>query len=93
MWSLGCLAAALLLGNLLYHGKSDYDIVSTSLVQHNSPSPFLCSDYMFALNVFEVNPQCDWMFRGVFVDAADNPNAGLPLKPAALCCNYDWPLL
>lgn len=52
MWSLGCLAAALLLGNLLYHGKSDYDIVSASLVQHNSPLPFLCSDYMFALNVF-----------------------------------------
>lgn len=33
MWSLGCLAAALLVGNLLYSGKSDYDIVRVSSLQ------------------------------------------------------------
>ncbi|TWW68550.1 Homeodomain-interacting protein kinase 2 [Takifugu flavidus] len=27
MWALGCLIAALLLGSLLYNGKSDYDII------------------------------------------------------------------
>lgn len=33
MWSLGCLAAALLVGDLLYNGQSNYDIVRASSVQ------------------------------------------------------------
>lgn len=33
MWSLGCLAAALLVGNLLYSGQSDYDIVRAASVR------------------------------------------------------------
>lgn len=33
VWSLGCLAAALLVGNLLYSGQSDYDIVRASSMQ------------------------------------------------------------
>ncbi|XP_056873630.1 homeodomain-interacting protein kinase 2-like [Takifugu flavidus] len=40
MWALGCLIAALLLGSLLYNGKSDYDIVSASLVDQNTSHTF-----------------------------------------------------
>lgn len=78
MWSLGCLAAALLVGTLLYSGRSDYDIVRASSAR----------GVMFAANVVE--EQRHWMFPALFLDAADRPNAGLPIKPAALCGNHDW---
>lgn len=42
----------------------------------------------FAVNVVE--EQCDQMFPALFLDAADHPNAGLPIEPASLCRNYDW---
>lgn len=42
---------------------------------------------MFAVNVVE--EQCDRMFPALFLDAADHSNAGLPIKPAALCRNRD----
>ena len=34
MWSLGCLAAALYLGHLLYPGRSEYDMVNMTEVSY-----------------------------------------------------------
>lgn len=76
MWSLGCLAAALLVGNLLYCGKSDYDIVRASCVQG------------FCLHRFP-----SLIFFVLFSDAADRPDAGLPLKAAAVCRPHDRTVL
>lgn len=42
---------------------------------------------MFAVIV--VKEQSERMFPALFIDAADCPNAGLPIKPAALCRNHD----